>query len=451
MRITAFLAVLFSAALASAQVYPPDASGGGGAAYDGGTVTNPFLAPTGCASPGYSFTDETDMGVCRGSAGLVNMTADTIGDGTANGYFQATGSAATMWFEDGLGNNTYITMNNGTGAGSWAFFDELGRTMSADAGIFNLGSHVANFANGTQAVRALQGREVTSGIHFPASLQATFGTYVASGSYQAEVRASSSGSVASLGLHAADGGNAFNITLLSDRASFAGGELLAPNGSISGPAWAFTAQPDMGMWLTGTVLSFETDTGIQFDTDSTSGSFDFAYSNTDYLQIWPNTSSTTVITSNVNTLHIYEQNGTNDLILGTGGTNDRIYMTGSPVDLTDSSAVAIVQVSVGTISGFTVNWSVHCFDSTDWQMRRGSTYGAVVNKSATETCALQDIGTSAFAESAGASTLAVTTGCDTSPTNAVNFTINPVSSLTCTTLQARYTVLQDGLSEMTPQ
>jgi hypothetical protein len=47
-----------------ATAFPPDASGGG-ATYDGGSVTNPFLAPDGCSLPGYSFTNDTDTGVCR--------------------------------------------------------------------------------------------------------------------------------------------------------------------------------------------------------------------------------------------------------------------------------------------------------------------------------------------------------------------------------------------------
>lgn len=64
------LILLLAAVPAWAQeggsAFPPDASGGGGSTYDGGSVTNPFLAPTGCApTPGYAFTDDAGSGWCR--------------------------------------------------------------------------------------------------------------------------------------------------------------------------------------------------------------------------------------------------------------------------------------------------------------------------------------------------------------------------------------------------
>ena len=53
-------------------VLSPDGAGGvewdaAAATYDGGAVTNPFLAPVGCATPGYAFTGNADDGLCLGA------------------------------------------------------------------------------------------------------------------------------------------------------------------------------------------------------------------------------------------------------------------------------------------------------------------------------------------------------------------------------------------------
>ena len=72
--------VVFSllATTAAAQTFPPD-SGGGGAAYDGGAVTNPFLAPVGCgATPGYAFVGRTAEGLCSPSAGKLGVESSEI-------------------------------------------------------------------------------------------------------------------------------------------------------------------------------------------------------------------------------------------------------------------------------------------------------------------------------------------------------------------------------------
>jgi hypothetical protein len=58
-------ALLMLGSLAGAQSFPPDSGGaGGGGSYDGGSVTNPFLAPDGsAAAPGFAFTNDTDSGL----------------------------------------------------------------------------------------------------------------------------------------------------------------------------------------------------------------------------------------------------------------------------------------------------------------------------------------------------------------------------------------------------
>jgi len=63
LTLVAFLVVTPSIALAQ-LAYPPDPDGGG-SSYDGGSVTNPFLAPDGCTNPGYAFTNSPTLGICR--------------------------------------------------------------------------------------------------------------------------------------------------------------------------------------------------------------------------------------------------------------------------------------------------------------------------------------------------------------------------------------------------
>jgi len=133
-------------------------------------------------------------------------------------------------------------------------------------------------------------------------------------------------------------------------------------------------------------------------------------------------------------------------------TIDRVFRPRAPVALTTAVATPVVQVGVtaGNAVGFTVNWTVQADDATDFQSRRGSTYVAAVNKATVETCTVGDIGTPIVAVSAG--TLTVTTSCDTTPVNAVDFEIDAVSSLTETTLEVFYSVVKDdGFGSLTGQ
>jgi hypothetical protein len=56
-RLFLALALVLSGAAAEAQIVTPPT-------FDGGSVTNPFLAPSGCATPGFSFTGDPDAGLC---------------------------------------------------------------------------------------------------------------------------------------------------------------------------------------------------------------------------------------------------------------------------------------------------------------------------------------------------------------------------------------------------
>lgn len=129
----------------------------------------------------------------------------------------------------------------------------------------------------------------------------------------------------------------------------------------------------------------------------------------------------------------------------------RMWVNNAAVTLTAAVATSVVRVAVasGGYTGFTVNWTVVADDATDFQSRRGSTYVAAVNQAGTETCTVGDVGTPVVAVSSG--TLTVTTSCATDPTNAVDFEIDADSSLTETTLEVFYTVVKDGIGNVTPQ
>ncbi len=117
------LALMFSllATTAAAQTFPPD-SGGGGAAYDGGAVTNPFLAPVGCgATPGYAFVGRTAEGLCSPSAGKLSLV---VPGGTevfqiSDTNLDVTTSAAASWFMEGANSTEFLRLgfHQGFGAG----------------------------------------------------------------------------------------------------------------------------------------------------------------------------------------------------------------------------------------------------------------------------------------------------------------------------------------------
>jgi hypothetical protein len=151
-------------------------------------------------------------------------------------------------------------------------------------------------------------------------------------------------------------------------------------------------------------------------------------------------------------VHSHNQDTTNYTALGAWGLAGSMRKT-----LTESSATAIVQVPIAASAGTggTLNYCVFAADATDQQERCASIRFAITNKAATETCGMnpttvnETTDNNAASISTGTLTYAVT--CDTSPSNAVNFAINAVSSLTQTTLEARYSILLTGPQQPLPQ
>jgi hypothetical protein len=127
MRILSTVGVLLLAASVSAQVStrPPQSGGGGG-----GGLASPLAAPTGCVSPPYSFTADTDAGLCLSAANDVRLQT---GDGDFPGStLRASSSNSFIQFRDGSGNTTSFTVGDNIILGT----NESGQSFSFGATAF---------------------------------------------------------------------------------------------------------------------------------------------------------------------------------------------------------------------------------------------------------------------------------------------------------------------------
>ena len=118
--------------------------------------------------------------------------------------------------------------------------------------------------------------------------------------------------------------------------------------------------------------------------------------------------------------------------------------------LTESSATDVVQIAIpnGDFADFEIRWTVFASDGTDHQTVTGHTAFSCVNKADTETCATADVYADINPVSAGTLTCTETTAAGT---NAVMFTLNCVSSLTQTTLDAYYRLDMLNAQTVVPQ
>lgn len=122
--------------------------------------------------------------------------------------------------------------------------------------------------------------------------------------------------------------------------------------------------------------------------------------------------------------------------------------------LTESSATAVVQIAVpsgGHTSG-TIYGEVYCADATDFVTYYNEWRFTCHNKAGTEGCSNPTAaGTAVSSASSGGSISAFTWSVDTSPTNAVNLSVNTTCSLTQTTLEFHYRVHLLDPQTVTPQ
>lgn len=134
--------------------------------------------------------------------------------------------------------------------------------------------------------------------------------------------------------------------------------------------------------------------------------------------------------------------GSTDLNIG-----NRIYTKAATRTLTESSATGLVDIAVaaGAVATGRLYYSVQANDATDFQAISGSIQFAVVNKAGTLTSALS---TEVQATAVSSGTLTATTTA-VAGTNKITLSINAVSSLTQTTLRAKWQLHHDGYATIT--
>lgn len=121
----------------------------------------------------------------------------------------------------------------------------------------------------------------------------------------------------------------------------------------------------------------------------------------------------------------------------TRGTQTTPY---TQVTITDASATTLFSVPLAASagSGGVLSYEVFASDSTDFQVMAGLVAFGAVNKAATITTNISEIGTPAKAVSSGTLTLAWTM---TDDTNQYSVKLQPTGSLTETTYYVRFTIL----------
>lgn len=140
--------------------------------------------------------------------------------------------------------------------------------------------------------------------------------------------------------------------------------------------------------------------------------------------------------------------GSDTYLDGFGG-RERCFTQGTGKALTESTPTAFVRVSVATESytGAWIRWRVLADDGTDYQSLSGESVIDVVNKAGTETCVIRTIpafGAATEAASAGTLALEADPACATAAASSVDVSLDAVSSLTQTSLNAFFTICVDG-------
>lgn len=122
---------------------------------------------------------------------------------------------------------------------------------------------------------------------------------------------------------------------------------------------------------------------------------------------------------------------------------ERMFYAASTKDLTDSTPVTVLEVSVDTETGAggTFYYTIYATDGTDMQILRGSVEWGAVNKAGVVTAAL---GTPVEADCTPVGTLTVTVTAVDSTANSVQFNLNAASSLTTTVFEAWVAMRHDG-------
>lgn len=149
---------------------------------------------------------------------------------------------------------------------------------------------------------------------------------------------------------------------------------------------------------------------------------------------------------------------TNLTVTGTTSFTGAVTSTGSTqgansTALTSTVATSLVQVDVASESfvGGIIRYVINANDGTEFQARSGQVPFAAVNKGGTETCTIDTADADeVVAVSSGTLTNSMT--CTTAPTNGILLKATADSSLTETTLNAKWSVIiTSGTATVTAQ
>lgn len=126
---------------------------------------------------------------------------------------------------------------------------------------------------------------------------------------------------------------------------------------------------------------------------------------------------------------------------------NRYYVKAATKTLTESSATGIVDIAVasGSVASGELLYSIQANDATDYQCLRGRVVYSIVNTGGTLTTAFTE---TAEATAVSAGTLTCTTTL-VAGTNKITLSLNAVSSLTQTTLRAKWQMQHDGYATIT--
>lgn len=127
--------------------------------------------------------------------------------------------------------------------------------------------------------------------------------------------------------------------------------------------------------------------------------------------------------------------------------SNRLYIRAATKTLTESSATGIVDIAVasGSVASGELLYSIQANDATDFQNLRGRVVFSIVNKGGTLTTSFTE---SAEANAVSAGTLTCTTTL-VAGTNKITISLNAISSLTQTTLRAKWQMQHDGYATIT--
>lgn len=127
--------------------------------------------------------------------------------------------------------------------------------------------------------------------------------------------------------------------------------------------------------------------------------------------------------------------------------NNRYYVKAATKTLTESSATGIVDIAVasGSVASGELLYSIQANDATDFQNIRGRVVYSIVNKGGVLTTSFSEsIETSAVSSGTLTCTTTLVAG-----TNKITLSLNAVSSLTQTTLRAKWQMQHDGYATIT--